>query len=173
MSDTVLTIDGLPVPIVSRLEIDQRYEQIQPVWFRRLADNSGILRATGSAKLSTTITGRGWMPAALQTLALGSTHTIGCIAWRDVASASPVITLPAARRVDAGHSPVGYAVVDGELIEAAQSGTAGDVISLTPVGGATHYVVYYLPLIVARVIRAETRSESSAQHPWALEVEEV
>lgn len=170
--DTVLLLDGLPVPLLSRLEVTQRYEVILPTWFRRVADNTGVLRSTGTEKIATTISGRGWMPPALQALSPGSVHTIGCIAWRDVISEASEITLPAERRIDDNHRPVGYAVVGSDLVPAVEIGTVDDIMTLGSVSGASHYVAYYLPLISARIVRAENQTESSAQHSWTLEAEQ-
>ena len=169
---TTLVIDGQPVAELNALEFDQDYRDVEIVSFRRTADNTGILRALGDAKLATVISGKGWMPQPLSGLSKGSTHVIGCAMPRGAESASNVVSLPVARRSDAGHEPYAFAVVAGELVETTITGIVADEATCATVSGASGYVVYYFPEITAAITRVESTSRSSAEHSWSISAEE-
>jgi len=173
MSLGQLTVDGIPIADVALLRFSQTYQKDAQVYFARTADGAGVVRALGAERLRTRIEGTGWMPAGLQSLDLGEVHELGCVAPRDALSVSPSVALPAARRADAGHTPWGYAVVSGKLVDTTINAIVDDVADLAVVSGASHYLVYYLPLIDAAITRLENRTGSNATHTWVLEAAEV
>lgn len=174
-----LEIDGVRVPTEAVLEFEQEYTDLAGVSFERLADGAGVVRSTWSGKLATRLRGEGWAPSALENLALGTTHVMRCIMPRQVAGAGLSITLPAARRSDAGHEPIGLAAVGDALIETPITNLAdilsgaSDAATLTAVAGADGYRVQYWPEITAVITSNTSRGRSRAVYDWALEAEQV
>ena len=127
------------------------------------------------------LTGAGWWPSGLESLDYDDPLTLLCGGPFTILSASNVIALPAARRTDAGYTPVGYArksgagaaVGGGELVPTPLS-IATDAATLTPVSGATGYQVAYWPALT--VIATPPTFEADlpgAAHRWTLTAEEV
>lgn len=170
---TTLEIGSIIVPTESLLEFSQDYQDLEASDFSRVADGSGILRTSWSGKLSTTITGSGWIPSAFDNVAQGGMHTIKCAVPRQVSSATTSVTLPAARRTDSGHTPIGFALVGDLLIETPITGIVANVATLTTVSGALGYRVHYWPQIVAVILRNTCRGASAAVYDWSIEAEQV
>lgn len=170
---TTLEFGGIVIPTEAVPEFDQRYEDLAGQTFRRTADGSGILRSGWQGKISTRITGRGWVPGGLETLALNTTHTIKCAMPRAVSSATVSVTLPAARRTDSGHTPIGFALVGDSLVSTAITGIASNVATLTAVSGASGYRVHYWPQITAVITANENTGNHQAEFRWSIEAEEV
>lgn len=175
----VLLVDGVPVPTESIFEFDQQTEKLAARDIRRLADSTLRIRETWSGPLALVMRGKGWAPTGLEALDTGSTHTISCIQRRQVRGASTTITLPAARRVDAEHDPVGYAIVNGELVEttitnlAAINAKSTNDATLTVVGGASGYAVDYWPELVVAITRNTAKADNANTFEWTIEGEEV
>lgn len=176
---TTFEIGTLVLPTLStHVSLDQEYEDLTVSTFRRTADNSGVLRATGDVKLRTLIKGEGWVPA-LDNLDAGSTHVIKCAMHRAANSATTSVTLPASRRSDTGHQPLAYGVVGDELVattitnEAAILAGTADVATLSAVSGASAYVVHYWPQITGVILANSGQGRASAAFSWSLEIEEV
>jgi len=171
---TTLEIDGIAIPTEAILEFDQEYDQLEARDLRRTADNSAVLRVTGDSKLVTTINGKGWAPPGLGSLDLGTTHTIRCAMPNSVSAAAASVTLPAARRSDTGHTPIGFAVVGDRLVETPITDITSNIALLTTVAGETGgYVVHYWPEIRAVVVRNTAKGSGKAAFDWVIEAEEV
>ena len=176
---TTLIIGAIELPtLATHVELTQSYDDILPIRFRRTADNTGILRSTGSAKLRTVIQGRGWVPA-LEDIDTTTTQVVKCAMHRAANSATTTVSLPAARRADTGHQPLAYGRVGDDLIATTITNLAAilagstDEATLTAVSGASAYVVHYWPQITAAVLVKTGQGASSAAFEWTIEAEEV
>jgi hypothetical protein len=170
---TTLIVGSIVIPTEAVPEFDQRYVDLAGQTFRRTADGSGVLRSGWSGKISTRISGRGWTPSGLDTIALGSTHTIKCAQPRAVSSATTSVTLPVARRSDTGHTPIGFALVGDLLVSTAITGIVSNVATLTSVTGASGYRVHFWPEITAVILANECTGTHQAEFRWSIEAEEV
>jgi hypothetical protein len=176
---TTLAIDSLLIPTEAGLTFDQTYAQLRAEKLNRTADGSASLRRLWDNKLATTITGKGWIPSGFEALDTGATVTLKCAMPRHAASASTTVTLPAARRSDTDHEPVGYAVVGDHLVETPITNLAAilagstDDATLTAVTGATGYRVSYLPQFSALILSATSKGSNDATFEWSLEAEQV
>lgn len=172
MSLRTLEIGALKLPLRARDELEQRYEEIGGRARLRFSDGTGLVQQAWS-RLRTTISGQGNVPPGLAMLDTVGTQTMKCIGKRSVAGGTS-ITLPAARRADAGSEPRAWAQVgDTGVVETALS-IAGNLATLTPVAGAELYWVDYWPqLTVICDPVEETRDANGATTRWTLTAEEV
>lgn len=174
------SLGGVVVPIESALDFSQTYEPLGGV--ARLRMMSGALvQQVGWRKLRTTLSGAGWWPSGLEGLDYDSALSLLCAAPRAILSASNVIALPAARRTDAGYTPIGHArlsggataVGGGELVPTPLT-IAADVATLTAVAGATGYQVAYWPVLSVLADPPTMEADlPGAAHRWTLTAEEV
>lgn len=177
MAKRNLIIGGITVPLHAVLEgIQQTYDPLQARSRGRLADGSLQQRTTWSGKVATSIRGRGVIPAGLQGLDYTQPLVISCVAHRAITSAGRVITLPAARRSDAGSLPYGRAeVMRGNTPQWVDTGidVVDDVATLTEVPGAVRYQAVYFPEIT---VFADPPAESKDGHGtvfgWQITAEE-
>lgn len=168
---TTLEIDGIVVPEETFLAFDQQYEDLEAASWRRVANGAGILRVRWTGKVRTEISGNGWAASLFAGLQQGVAHTLKCAAPRAVDSDTASITLPAARRSDSGHEPVGYALsADGLLIETEIIDITSNVATLTEVVGAIGYRVHYWPELTVHILR-NTCKYSSKSNDFAFEIE--
>jgi hypothetical protein len=169
-----LEIGSIVIPAESLGDWQQSYTDLRAEDFRRTADGSASVRVgwSGETKLQTEVTGDGWVPSGFSALR-GSTHTVKCAMVREAESATTAVTLPAARRSDAGHAPIGFALVSGVLVQTAITDITSNVATLTAVSGASGYRVHYYPQITAYITNATTRGGSNARFAWRLEAQEV
>jgi hypothetical protein len=174
MSVRQLIIGGLAVPVYASTEIAQTYVPVRGATSRRTAAGGNILRVGWDGKLRTIISGSGLIPAGLQTLDYSAALTLSCIQHRAVNSATNTITIPAARRTDAGSTPYGRALVGDVWVPTAVTGIVSNVATLTAVSGATQYQCVYFPELS---VHAEPPTEDKPRHGpvfgWTLEAEEV
>lgn len=176
---TTLEIGSIVVPSESLGEFEQTYTELAQTFFRRTADGTGVLRSIGNTKLRTVINGVGWIPSALENIDRSTTHVIRCAMTRTASSGSTTVTLPAARRSDAGHQPIGFALVGDQLVSSVITNLA-DINSavtndatLTAIAGASGYRVHYFPEITAAIVSAECQGTGGASFNWSFEAEEV
>lgn len=141
-----LTINGIVFPVPSAGEIEQTYTDVGGFSNRRLASGA-LLYQERWRKVESSITGSGWIPAALASIDWTAQITVGCIATRALQSLGRVFNLPAGRRLDA--APYGFAHVGHRLAPTAVA-LAGNVATLAEVAGATAYSIHYYPVIVGR-----------------------
>lgn len=168
-----LEIGSVVVPPQARLEFSQTYTELNGQTFRRTADGSGVLRSVWSGKLRTTIAGKGWIPSSFDNLTAGASLTLKCAMPRSVSGATTTITLPAARRSDSGHTPVGFALLGEEQVESAITDITDNVATLTTVTGATGYRVLYLPQLSVVLTSVTTKALSEGVFDWQVEAEEL
>ena len=141
----LLTLNGLPLPIEVAGEITQTYEPMGGFATLRMADGAG-LRQSRWRKLRTQLSSSGWIPPALAGIDWDQPVEIGCIEPRGLIDTTNVFTLPAIRRTDLAVR--GFSVADG-CSTPARVEVEGDTATLAPAAGATHYAVYWYPLITA------------------------
>ena len=97
-----------------------------------------------------------------------------------------MLTLPAARRTDAGFVPIGYALITPDGGDAmldprwqpADVALAGDVATVTPATGALQYQVWYWPQVTVFATRPQVEwvgqpAGSGHSYSWSLEAREV
>lgn len=161
------------MPTETLLGFDQEYEDLSGLRFARTADGTGILRSAWTGKVRTVINGRGWVPSGFENVSAGSSYTLKCAVPRQASDADVTVTLPAARRTDTGHTPVGYAIVGDALVETAITGITSNVATLTSVAGATGYRVHYWPQITCVILRNTCKGEADANYTWTIEAEEI
>lgn len=165
---------SISIPNRSALDLTQTYEPIGGDTLLRSISGVGIKQTTWK-KTRTTITGGGWIPPGLATIDHTVQVSISCIVPRAVAcDGSRQATLPAARRVDAGHTPWAFALMpDGGAVNSVVS-MAGNVATATAVTNAIGYQVLYLPLLNCWINRpVESGSRSDGTYQWSLTAEEV
>lgn len=169
---TVVTIT-----IHEAMEFSQDYTPISGATVNRM-QNGAAVKQTHWEKLATSISCSGVIPTAIAQIDFADQYLMRCGAKRAISSSSPNITLPAARRSDAGYEPQGYGLIEdgygrGEWQESTTV-MAGDVAQITPVAGATLYRAYYWPEFY---VFSEPPNESANVHGadfnWNLSAEEV
>ncbi len=165
-------LGAVVVPIHAALSMQQTIESFGGHTVLRLGDG-GAVPQTVWRKLRVTISAEGWSPPGLRALNFDAPLTLKCGAPTSIASTSNVITLPTARRTDAGYLPFARAHT-----EAGWSDTPVAVVSntatCTVVSGALGYSVWYYPeLYVVCEPPAESFDRSGAAVSWELTAEEV
>lgn len=168
-------LGGVAIPYEAHLNISQTYDVLQAsTWppVRMMNGDAKVQTAWGN-KLTTVITGRGWLPAAWDGLDYTQPLLLKCAGGRTIGSASNAISIPSARRSEAFYAPHGYAIVNGKQVESDVS-MAGDTATVTVVSGATGYGVVYYPEITvyAKPNQAEI-DLAGAEFGWRIEAEEI
>ncbi len=167
-----LTIDGLRLPLPVAGEIRQSYESFGGFTVLRLGQGAAVHQEAWR-KTRTTLSASGLIPPGLAAVDWTASHTLGCVAPRSIQSASNVITLPAARRVDA--APYGFALDAVGLLRPVGVSVAGNAATLAVWAGAVSYQVLYYPLLTARApagVRVEYDAAGAAAS-WELVCEEA
>jgi hypothetical protein len=165
-----IIIGGIEIGFSASHEISQTYEPVGGRSTRRLLNGAALLQHHW-AKLNTTIQGSGRLPEGLAGLDYTAPIEIKCLAPRSIFAAGTSITLPASRRTD--RAPVGYAIVNGNLVRTAIS-IATNTATLTAVSGASGYLVAYYPILT--VYAAPPRTTFDGRGPiggWELIGEEI
>lgn len=167
-----LIIGDLIVPTYSINEFDQEYEDIDNSTLERTADGSGVIYSLNWQKIRTRITGRGWAPSGLRNLAKGQFYRMRCKTPDAVLSDTTSVTLPAERRTDTDHDPVGFASVGDELVSSAITGISSNVATLTAVAGADGYMVWYWPDITVAITQNSCQMSANRSSRWSIEAEQ-
>jgi len=172
MSLPLLTINSQPVHLMAAMRVQQTYGQVGGgETLLRLGDGAGLKQSTWR-KRSTTISGAGRMPPALEQIDWQASVTIGCVALVAIRSATTTITLPAARRTDAG--PFGFAVLPDGLVVKTAIDVTGNVATLTAVQGAVAYVAHYYPVLTCFSTGPVQRTDATGTAVgWELAAEEA
>lgn len=171
MSLPDLIIGGVTIPRLAGLDLTQEYGEVVSEAWHRMGDGSLDVQENWAAKRSTTISGSGWIPAAFSSINFSADVEISCIALEAVQGATTTLTLPAARRTDAG--PYGFAIVNGQEVPTSIS-IVTNTATLGAVTGASLYIVKYYPKFTAHCKRPRRGlSRSDATYSWSLEAEEV
>lgn len=166
----MIIVAGINIAPVAGFEVRQTLEPIEAKTLLRTLNGTGILQSRWR-KLSSTITGTGWLPDGLDALNTDAAVAVSCIEPLSVASASNIITIPRVFRTDAPYAPQGAAIVDGQLVPTPLT-LAGSVATLTTVPGATQYHVVYYPVITGFVTIRRQFDEFRQEHNWTIEVQE-
>jgi len=175
MSDLNFVLGTAEQPIASIAGFSQTYELLAATESDRMVDGSLDTSTHWAGKLKTRISGEGWTPPVLLGLDYTSQMTLKCGAPIAAQDASNTVTIPAARRTDTGHTPVGFAIVDGKEVQTPITGIVANVATLTTVTGASSYVVWYWPEITVQVTERPTQDTATgaATHRWSFAAEEV
>lgn len=172
MTAPTLILGGVPISLVAGLELRQTYQTIGGVETLRLTDGAAV-RQEHWSRLRTVVQGTGWAPEALETVDYSAAQILDCIAPRAVSGPGNVLTLPAARRADAGHQPLGFALLGG-LPRSVGLSITGDQATLETVAGASAYVCWYYPRLTVFADRPEAVFDRAAgAWTWILEAEEI
>lgn len=165
-------LGGVVVPLTAALNLRQRVETVGGRHALRFA-NGASLRQVAWEKRRVTLSGNGWSPLGLDGLDFGATMTLKCGLPEGLRSTSGIVTLPAARRGDAGYLPFARAhTPEGDLATAVSIDS--DVATCTPVSGAISYTVsYFLQLTVWVDPPAREFDGAGATTNWELIMEEA
>jgi hypothetical protein len=171
MSLPDLIIAGLVIPRLAALEISQEYGEVASRAQHRMGDGS-LVEQEAWTKRTTRISGRGWIPAAFNSINWDNDLTLKCIALDALQGESNIFTLPAARRDDADE--IGAAIVNGREVPTGVS-VVGNTATLDLVTGADYYICRYFPTMICRTTTRPTRTAdiSTAWYSWVFEAEEV
>lgn len=153
------------------MELQQNYRVIGGQALRRGLDGSAEKQVQWR-KLATSISGAGNLPAGLDGLDFTQAMTLKCVTPRAIASASNVIALPANRRTDAGHVPIGFALFASEWVPTPVS-MGGNNATLMAVAGALAYKVLYWPQLTVFAEITADGDMHEASYRWQIECEEV
>ena len=164
-------LGGIKVIEHASLSFNQAYSSKRVSTDHQMGDG-GTIRQTligTENKLRTQINGWGWMPLNLAGLDYSQPMLLKCFDPRIVAGASETITLPAARRSDAGYTPIGYAMVGDEEILTTIDNITDDVATLVTMPGATSYHVQYVPEITVLATLTENYQSEPDRYYWTLD----
>ena len=176
---STLVIGSHEFPTETLLEFDQDYQDLNAASFRRTADGSAVIRELWTGKLRTTISGRGWAPGPIRLLQENTSYLIKCVMPIPVESATTTVTIPAGRRTDSEHQPVGFAIVNGLMIEtpitniAAINAESTNDATLTAVSGSSGYRVQYAPEFTGAIRTLRVVGKSTASYDVEIEAEEL
>lgn len=167
----VFQIGTVVIPVGAAMAISQRIEVIGGRSRLRFATGAGLQQVAWE-KLRITISGSGWCPIGLGAIDYASPMTLKCGRPRSITGASNIITLPAARRTDAGYLPYAWAHTPEGPVNTTV-GIAGNVATCMPVSGAVAYsVMYYPELSVLCDPPTEEIDDSGRVVSWELTAEE-
>ncbi len=138
-----MQLGAVIVPIHAGLGMSQRIEPIGGVSTLRLGLGAAVKQAVWRKK-RITISANGWCPPGLGALNFDGALTLKCGLPDAIAATSNVITLPAARRTDAGYEPFARAHTPSGWQDTPVS-LVGNVATCTAVSGAIGYTAWYWP----------------------------
>ena len=166
-----LKIGSVVIPVESGFAIQQSYNKILSRTLLRAKSGTGIPQSRWQ-KLRSTISGAGWVPAAVDALDVGIGHAVHCVESLSAYGASTSITIPHSYRTDAGYTVQGAALVNGDIVTTPVS-MAAQVATLTAVSGATQYQVIYYPIITGLLTISKSGDVDNKTHGWTIDVEEL
>lgn len=171
----LLKIGSIAIPLEANNSFTQTYTWILPRKTYRMMDNSLKSRQLNAArKLSTTISGSGWIPEGLSSIENESTPiSIECVSPIGLVSTSNVITLETGYRTDEGIS--GYAVVGEMTVSTSVTDITDGVVTLAVVSGASYYTLNYIPKFDADIsqLNMTHNVDNVSNYSWSLVAEEV
>lgn len=164
----------LSLPFEAHLELSQDYEEERSERLTAHADGSARKIVNWSGKTRTRLSGSGWIPPGFDALDYETSMEMSCIGARCVTRADRVITIPSARRADAGFEHYAAVTVNGGRQDATIASTVGDIVTVTAVSGAQFYHVYYYPkLTVFASLPTQRHDVINDRYSWELEAREV
>lgn len=150
----------------------QTYDQIEGATLHRFRDGAA-LKQQHWRKISTTLSGSGWMSPALAGVDWSQPVEIHCISPRTINSATASAVLPAARRSDFTGAVFCHAVVAGALISTPVV-VSTNTATATAVAGATAYQFSYYPKLSFYSSGPQEELDiESATYAWQLTGEEA
>ncbi len=158
-------LDGVTLSKAAASGLTQSYLRTRKS-VRRMMDGAAKAQQNYSPKISTTISGSGWMTTGWEGFDLSSALTLSCGEAVTVASASNVIDITPNRRSDIALRAFAFTVA-GEWIRKGFS-TSTDEITVDIEGGATQYMVGYYPEFSAFI-----EIDQTGRQGWSLTAEEV
>ena len=165
-------LGGVTIEVPSGHEVSQDYEEIGGYSDIRALDGTAI-RQSNWARLSTTLSGRGFFPTGLSQLDYSRPMVLKCCTPRIVSSQGRLsAAIPTKRRNDVPLFVT--AVLNATDTRRVPFVLSGNSVAITAVNGAVDYLVCYYPQITvyANPIREEN-SRHDDEYSWQLECEEV
>ena len=168
----MLIIGGISLSVHALSPFAQTYERMGGSSTRRMLSGKGR-KQTNWEKLATSITGGGMSPPGLSGLDISVPVEVSCAATRSIVSASSVIIIPSARRLDSDYAPFALALKGIERIPTPVSMNV-DEATITPVDGTEQYEIFYYPKFTALITAVtENVQVDSKAFGWSLRAEEV
>lgn len=168
-----LEIGSLVIPSFAMLRLRANYDDLSARTDRRTAAGGLNRRTAWDGKLRATLSADGWAPLGLNTLDVDSSYTVKLPLQRAVDGATASIDIPAGRRSGGLYEPVGFAIVDGELVSTTIS-IATNTATLGAVTGASGYRVDYFPQITGYLtLNRATLDAEGRSHGWELVIDEA
>lgn len=165
-------LGAVVVPAHVALGFNQRIETFGGSRRLRLGTGNGI-QQTVWRRRRITLSGEGWCPPGLDALNYNGPLTLKCGLPVAVLSTATTVTLPTARRTDAGYLPFARAHLPDGWVETSVSIT-NHVATLGAVSGAISYSVWYWPqLSVLADPPSQEFDASGGAVAWELVCEEV
>lgn len=165
-----LKIGSVIVPFISGFDVRQTYDELSAKTTLRTKSGSAVLQSRWQ-KLKSTITGSGWLPAAIDGIDKTVMLAVHCVAPLAQYGATTSITLPRTFRTDGDYTPQAAAIVGTEMVETTIS-ISGQVCTLGAVSGATQYQVVYYPVITGVISVKKYHDTGNQLTGWAIELEE-
>lgn len=162
-----LIVDGIEIPLHAMLDVTQSLAREGGDSTIRMEDGSLVPQYSWERWLYR-VSARGTLRPGLDKLNRHTAYEILTADWQDVSSTINVITLPSARRADAGHTPRGYAYVPVNGLVPTAVVLIDDVATLAPIVDATYYIAQYLPQFTALVDFTRERQRNSGEVSWTL-----
>lgn len=156
-------LDGVELSIAAAEGLSQTYAKTKKS-FRRMMSGAGKAQQNYTPKISTTITGKGWMLPGWEGLDLSSSLVLSCSEAETLAKVTNVIDIPAARRSDVALRCFAY--ING-VWQPATFSTNVDQITVTLNASATQYMVGYYPEFSATI-----EIDQDGRQGWTLTAEE-
>lgn len=169
MSCPSLIIDGIILPLEA-FPATQTYSRIGGETLKRRLDGAAAKQSHWE-KLATTITGDGWMPAALAGVDWTASVEISCIKPRMMNSATNSVLLPTARRTDV--DCVAYAIVDGQAVQTPCSVVVNTATATAVAGADAYQFTYYPKLDFYSAGPTESLNVETAAYQWSLDCEQA
>lgn len=165
-------LGGVLVPLTVALNLNQSIARVGGRSSLRFA-NGTSLRQQAWQKLRVTLSGDGWVPLGLDSLNFEATMQFRAGVPHALRANGNVITLPVARRTDAGYLPFARAhTADGDV--ATPVALDGNVATCTVVSGALSYTVSYYPQLTVWADPPEQQFDrAGASASWELLLEEA
>lgn len=157
-------LSGIELAVAAAEDLTQPYERTKKAT-RRMMDGSLKAQQNYAPKITTRISGKGWIASGWDGLDLSSARVLSSSEASTIASLSNVIDITADRRSDV--SLRAFAYVNGIYIPVGFSTSVNEVtVSLTV--GATQYMVGWYPEFSAFI-----EIDLTGRQGWTLTAEEV
>lgn len=171
----LLILGNIHIPTEALDGFSQGYYPLHRTNMVRMADGTVDVRKLWLAdKLQTRISAHGWVPPGFGSLSRGDQVLVSCAMPTSHQSATNEVTLPANRRSDADFTPVGFAIVDGDMVETTVDDITDNVATLGTVAGADAYVAHIWPEFTAVVTeKTEVGDAASSGVAWDITLEQA